>query len=70
MVDDALISARYAAHLWAGHGYRFNVAGPVTDGVTPLGWAVVLAPLSRGDVLTAFAAAKWLGLAAWLCGAG
>ena len=69
MVDDALISARYAAHLWAGHGYRFNVHGPISDGVTPLGWAYLLAPLSGGDPWTAYRAAKWIGVVAWLGGA-
>src|SRR6185503_7507383 len=34
-VDDALIPARYAAHLAQGLGYRFNAQGPSTDGVTP-----------------------------------
>jgi hypothetical protein len=69
MVDDALIEARYAANLAAGAGYRFNVGGPVTDGVTPLGWPLLLAPFASGGVLAAFAAAKLLGLAAWLIGA-
>src|SRR6185503_5425884 len=69
MVDDALIEARYAANLAAGAGYRFNAGGPVTDGVTPLGWPLLLAPFAGGGVLAAFAAAKLLGLAAWLLGA-
>ena len=69
MVDDALISARYAANLAAGHGYRFNVGGPVTDGVTPLGWAHLLAPFAGGGVWAAFTAAKWIGVCAWLTGA-
>ncbi|MBW2525334.1 MAG: hypothetical protein JRI23_14205, partial [Deltaproteobacteria bacterium] len=61
-VDDALIGARYAANLAAGAGYRFNPGGPVTDGVTPLGWAVVLAPFASGGPLQALAAAKLLGV--------
>jgi hypothetical protein len=65
MVDDALISARYAAHLAAGHGYRFNVGGPISDGVTPLGWAHLLAPFAGGGVLAAYAAAKVIGVASW-----
>ena len=69
MVDDALISARYAAHIAAGHGYRFNVGGAITDGVTPLGWAYLLAPLSGGDAWAAYRAAKVVGLVAWLVGA-
>ena len=50
-VDDALISVRYARHLVAGQGFRFDVGGASTDGVTPLPW-----PLLR---------AKLLGLLAW-----
>jgi hypothetical protein len=65
-VDDALISARYAAHIASGAGYRFNADGPTTDGVTPLGWAVVLAPFAREGPLAALQAAKLVGLAAWL----
>ncbi len=71
MVDDALISARYAAHIAAGHGHRFNPAAAISDGVTPLGWAYLLAPFARGaePVLAAFRAAKWIGLLAWLLAA-
>lgn len=64
-VDDALITARYAAHIAGGHGYRLNVGGPVTDGVTPLGFAFLLAPFAGGGPLAALAAAKWIGAAAW-----
>ncbi|XXY49525.1 hypothetical protein WME91_00020 [Sorangium sp. So ce269] len=69
-VDDALITARYAHHLARGLGYRFNAAGPVTDGVTPLGWAFVLAPFASGGPLAALAAAKALGVLAWTLAAG
>ena len=64
-VDDALITARYAAHLAQGAGYRFNAGGAVTDGVTPLGFPYLLAPFARGGPLAALAAAKVLGLVAW-----
>lgn len=64
-VDDALITARYAAHLARGLGYRFNVAGAVTDGVTPLGFPYLLAPFAGGGPLAALAAAKVMGLASW-----
>lgn len=67
-VDDALIIARYSTNLADGAGYRFNVDGPVTDGVTPLGFALLLAPFARAGPLAALAAAKDLGLAAWLVG--
>jgi hypothetical protein len=69
-VDDALIPARYAAHLASGAGYRFNASGPVTDGVTPLGWAHLLAPFARGGPLAALGAAKIIGLLAWTASAG
>ncbi len=48
-VDDALIAIRYARHLNAGIGWRFNAHGPSTDGVTPLPWPALLAPLAWGD---------------------
>ncbi len=64
-VDDALIPVRYARHLAEGVGYRFNAGGPVTDGVTPLPWAFVLAPLAHGGALQVLARAKILGVAVW-----
>ena len=65
-VDDALVSARYASHIAAGVGYRFNRGGPVTDGVTPLGWAYLLAAWAGHGPLHALAAAKVMGLVCWL----
>jgi hypothetical protein len=65
MVDDALITARYATHLARGLGYRFNAAGSITDGVTPLGWAHALAPFAAGGPLDALLAAKAMGVIAW-----
>ncbi|MDB4945505.1 MAG: hypothetical protein JWP97_5039, partial [Labilithrix sp.] len=64
-VDDALIAVRYAQHVASGAGYRFDAAGPSTDGVTPLPWALLLAPLAGRDALAVLAAAKVLGAAAW-----
>ena len=69
-VDDALISVRYARHLADGAGWRFNAGGPSTDGVTPLPWPLVLAPLAHAHALVVLARAKALGLAAWLAAAG
>jgi hypothetical protein len=65
-VDDALISVRYARHLANGFGYRFNIDGPSTDGVTPLPWAFLLAPFAHADALTVLARARCVGLGAWL----
>jgi hypothetical protein len=64
-VDDALISVRYARHVAAGLGWRFNASGPVTDGVTPLPWALVLACFARADALTVLARAKVVGFVVW-----
>jgi hypothetical protein len=69
-VDDALIPVRYAHNLATGAGYRFDAHGPSTDGVTPLPWAFLLAPLSGGDGLTALVRAKVLGIACWTLGGG
>jgi hypothetical protein len=70
-VDDALISVRYARHLAAGLGWRFDAGGPSTDGVTPLPWPLLLLPLARGEPLLVLAHAKALGLLAWgAAGAG
>lgn len=71
-VDDALITARYASHIARGLGYRLNAGGPVTDGVTPLGFAYLTA-LFAGDgaqsVVRALWAAKVLGVLSWVVGA-
>ena len=64
-VDDALIPVRYAHNLATGFGYRFDAHGASTDGVTPLPWALLLAPLSGGDALVALVRAKVLGVVAW-----
>jgi hypothetical protein len=67
-VDDALISTRVAHHLANGQGYRFNVDGSLSDAVTPLGWAPLLAPLSGEHPWAGLVAARWLGVGcALLC---
>jgi hypothetical protein len=68
-VDDALVAVRYARHLAMGLGWRFDTHGPSTDGVTPLLWPLVLAPMARADPLVVLARAKALGLVVWI-GAG
>ncbi|MCU0684494.1 MAG: hypothetical protein MUF34_19995 [Polyangiaceae bacterium] len=67
-VDDAWIAPRYAAHLAAGLGYRFNPGGPATDGVTPLPWAPLLA-LFGADPLRVWRSARVCGALAWLASA-
>jgi hypothetical protein len=68
-VDDALISSRVASHIADGLGHRFNARGPVVDCVTPLGWAWLLAPFSRGGAWSGLLAARWLGLGCTLASA-
>lgn len=68
-VDDALITARVAAHLAEGVGPRFNPHGPPADAVTPFGYAHLLAQFGKPDVLRTFLAAKWIGFGAWLLAA-
>src|SRR5688572_1124597 len=68
-VDDALIVARYAANLRAGHGYCFNRGGPSTDGVTPLGLVHLLSLFAANGPWAAYRAAKVVGLVVWLFGA-
>jgi hypothetical protein len=64
-VDDALIAVRYARHLAQGSGWRFNVPGPSTDGVTPLSWPLLLLPMARAAPLVVLDRAKTLGLLVW-----
>jgi hypothetical protein len=64
-VDDALIAVRYAHHLALGLGWRFDVRGPTSDGVTPLPWPLVLAPFARADPLLVLWRAQFLGLVLW-----
>jgi hypothetical protein len=68
-IDDAFISIRYARHVAAGVGYRFNADGPATDGVTPLVWPFVLAPFARASAQTVLFRAKCINLVAWILAA-
>jgi hypothetical protein len=65
-VDDALISVRYARHLAHGIGWRFNVDGASTDGVTPLPWPIVLLPWAGADAGAVLGRAQGLGAAIWV----
>jgi hypothetical protein len=49
--DDAFITFRYARHLAEGVGMAFN-PGDRLEGLTNIGWAILLAPFSSGDLLT------------------
>ncbi len=65
-IDDALIPVRYARHLASGDGYRFNISGAVTDGVTPLPYAFLLAAFAKSSAPVVLLRAKLLGVAAYI----
>lgn len=73
-VDDAFIPARVAEHLRAGLGARFNAGGPVTDAVTPLGFAHLLAGMGAVsgaiDTIEILRVARVAGAAAALASVG
>lgn len=69
-VDDALISARVAENLAQGFGYRFNREGPISDAVTPLGWAQLLSLLAGEGCWQTLERARIAGAAAGLVAAG
>jgi len=43
LVDDAMISMRYAQHLAQGHGFVWNIGEKPVEGFTNLGWTLYLA---------------------------
>ncbi len=47
LVDDAMISMRFARHLAAGHGLVWNIGEPPVEGFTSLTWVILLALLHR-----------------------
>lgn len=57
-IDDAYITFRYAENFAAGRGMVYN-AGEAVEGLTNLGWALMLAPFVGGDLLVV---AKVFGL--------
>jgi hypothetical protein len=61
-VDDAFIGFRYAANLAAGAGPVWHPGDPPVEGITNLGWVLVLAGLAGFGSLPVVA--KGLGLAA------
>lgn len=69
-VDDALIPIRYASHVASGAGYRFNLGGPATDGVTPLPWVYMIAPFASADAMATLVRVKATGVFAWTLAAG
>lgn len=64
-VDDAFISARYAANLVAGHGWTYNPGGPPIEGISNPLWTAFVA-LGIGIGVDAH---EWMvvgGLLGWL----
>ncbi len=49
-IDDAYITFRYAENFRAGVGMVYN-AGERVEGITNLGWALLLTPFAGGDLL-------------------
>lgn len=45
LIDDAMISMRYARNLVQGHGLVWNIGQPPVEGFTNLGWTLVMAAL-------------------------
>jgi hypothetical protein len=69
VIDDALISVRYACNLAQGLGYRFNADSMPSDGVTPMPWPIVLLPFSQSGTAVSFLSARLLGGVATVAGA-
>lgn len=52
LVDDAMISLRYARNLASGHGLAWNADEPPIEGFTNLGYTLLMAPgFAFGDSL-------------------
>ncbi len=64
-VDDAYITFRFVENLWLGNGFVFNPPERV-EGLTNLGWALLLVPF--GGFIAVPAAAKVIGLLAFTLG--
>lgn len=65
-VDDAFIAFRFVENLRRGHGFVFNPGDAPVEGVTNLGWTLLLVPLAQ--VLPVALAAKIAGLASLIAG--
>ena len=60
-VDDAFIGFQYLGNLAAGHGFVFHAGDTPVEGVTNIGWLLLLAPFS--DLAARMVLAKLAGLA-------
>ena len=60
-VDDAFIGFQYLDNLMAGHGFVFQAGAAPVEGVTNIGWLLMLAPFS--GLAEPMALAKLAGLA-------
>lgn len=59
MVDDAYVSARYAAHLAVGDGLVYNAGQPPVEGYTDFLWVLLMAPGTRLPLHYATWATTW-----------
>ncbi|HEY5984193.1 MAG TPA: glycosyltransferase 87 family protein [Anaerolineales bacterium] len=64
LIDDAMISMRYAQHLAAGSGLVWNVGATPVEGFTNLGWTLVMALMHLLPISPAFVSLGVMILAA------
>ncbi len=75
-IEDAALTLRYVLHLGTGAGWRYNIGGPRTDGVSDPAAAIAaaalvrlgIAPFSAMRVVAAAAQVATAGLIAWIGG--
>ncbi len=65
-VDDAWIVTRVVQHGLDSSRFAFNPTGPVTDAITPYGFAQLVAAATRATQLPPFLVARLIGIAAAL----
>jgi len=65
-VDDAWIVTRVVQHGLESSRFAFNPTGPVTDAITPYGYAQLVAGATRATQLPPFLVARLVGVAAAL----
>ena len=49
LLDDAMVSMRYARHLVQGHGLTWNLGDPPLEGFTNPLWTLVMAAYNSGE---------------------
>ena len=66
VMDDAYIGFVFLSNLLEGHGFVFHPGGPAVEGVTNIGWILLLAPAAA--LLGPVAGAKLTGALLMFCG--